>query len=38
VFEALLVSITYTRVDDPFENYFQAAIWLTFTLLETISR
>jgi hypothetical protein len=30
---ALLASIPYTRVDDSFENYFQAVLWLTFTLL-----
>ena len=33
ILEALFVSIPYTRADDPFENYFQAVIWLTFTLL-----
>ena len=33
ILEALFASIPYTRSDDPFENYFQAVIWLTFTLL-----
>ncbi len=30
---ALFASIPYTRADDPFEHYFQAVIWLVFTLL-----
>lgn len=30
---ALFASIPYTRADDPFENYFQAVLWLTFALL-----
>lgn len=33
ILEALFASIPYTREDDPFENYFQAVIWLVFTLL-----
>ena len=33
VLTALFASITYTRGDDPFENYFQAVIYLVFTLL-----
>jgi len=33
VIEALFASIPYTRASDPFENYFQAVLWLTFTLL-----
>ena len=33
VIEALFASIPYTRADDPFENYFQAVIWLVFALL-----
>ena len=33
ILAALFASIPYTRVDDPFENYFQAVLWLTFTLL-----
>lgn len=33
VIEALFASIPYTRASDPFENYFQAVIWLTFALL-----
>ncbi len=33
VIAALFASIPYTRASDPFENYFQAVIWLTFTLL-----
>jgi hypothetical protein len=33
VFEALFASIPYMRADDPFENYFQAIIWLVFALL-----
>jgi hypothetical protein len=31
--EALFASIPYTRADDPFENYFQAVLWLVFTML-----
>lgn len=33
IIEALFASIPYTRADDPFENYFQAVLWLVFTLL-----
>ena len=33
ILEALFASIPYTRADDPFENYFQAVVWLVFTLL-----
>jgi hypothetical protein len=33
VIAALFASIPYTREADPFENYFQAVLWLTFTLL-----
>ena len=33
VFEALFASVPYTKADDPFENYFQAVIWLVFSLL-----
>ena len=33
VLAALFASIPYTRGDDPFENYFQAVIWLVFELL-----
>ena len=33
VLAALFASIPYTRADDPFENYFQAVIYLVFTLL-----
>jgi len=33
VIAALFASIPYTRASDPFENYFQAVLWLTFTLL-----
>ena len=33
VLAALFTSIPYTKEDDPFENYFQAVIWLVFTLL-----
>ena len=33
ILEALFASIPYTRAADPFENYFQAIIWLTFALL-----
>ena len=33
VLAALFASIPYTRADDPFENYFQAVIWLVFSLL-----
>ncbi len=33
VLAALFASIPYTRADDPFENYFQAIVWLVFTLL-----
>ena len=33
VLAALFASIPYTREDDPFENYFQAIIWLVFTML-----
>jgi len=33
VLAALFASIPYTREDDPFENYFQAVIWLVFALL-----
>jgi hypothetical protein len=32
VLAALFASIPYTREDDPFENYFQAVIWLVFEL------
>ena len=33
VLAALFASIPYTRAADPFENYFQAVIWLVFALL-----
>ncbi|MBO7673375.1 MAG: PD-(D/E)XK nuclease domain-containing protein, partial [Atopobiaceae bacterium] len=33
VLAALFASIPYTRAEDPFENYFQAVIWLVFSLL-----
>lgn len=33
VIAALFASIPYTREDDPFENYFQAVLWLVFALL-----
>ena len=33
VLAALFASIPYTRGDDPFENYFQAIIWLVFSML-----
>ena len=33
VLAALFASIPYARADDPFENYFQAVIWLVFSLL-----
>ena len=33
VLAALFASIPYTREKDPFENYFQAVIWLVFSLL-----
>lgn len=33
VLAALFASIPYTREGDPFENYFQAIIWLVFELL-----
>lgn len=33
VLAALFASIPYTREDDPFENYFQAVLWLVFALL-----
>ena len=33
VLAALFASIPYTREADPFENYFQAVIWLVFSLL-----
>lgn len=33
VISALFASIPYTRADDPFENYFQAVLWLVFALL-----
>lgn len=33
VFTALFANITYTSEADPFENYFQAIIYLVFTLL-----
>ena len=33
VITTLFASIPYTREDDPFENYFQTVLWLTFTLL-----
>lgn len=33
VVAALFASIPYTKVRDPFENYFQAVLWLVFTLL-----
>ena len=38
VLSALFASIPYTRADDPFENYFQAVIYLTFTLLGRFAR
>ncbi|MBR7084762.1 MAG: ATP-binding protein [Oscillospiraceae bacterium] len=34
VLATIFARISYTRADDPFENYFQAVIWLTFTLLK----
>ena len=33
IIAALFASIPYTREDDPFENYFQAVLWLVFALL-----
>ena len=33
VLTALFASTPYTQEADPFEHYFQAVIWLTFTLL-----
>lgn len=33
VLTALFANMTYTKADDPFENYFQAVIYLVFTLL-----
>ena len=33
ILEAIFASIPYTKADDPFENYFQAVVWLVFTLL-----
>ena len=33
VIAALFASVPYTRADDPFENYFQAILWLVFALL-----
>lgn len=33
VLAALFASIPYTQASDPFENYFQAVIWLVFELL-----
>lgn len=33
VLAALFASVPYTQADDPFENYFQAIIWLVLTLL-----
>lgn len=33
VFTALFANITYTIKDDPFEHYFQAVVYLVFTLL-----
>ena len=33
VLAALFASIPYTREADPFENYFQAVVWLVFELL-----
>ena len=33
VLTAIFSRITYTKTDDPFENYFQTVIWLVFTLL-----
>ncbi len=33
VFTALFAGITYTREDDPFENYFQAILFIVMTLL-----
>ena len=33
ILEALFASIPYTHEADPFENYFQAVVWLVFTLL-----
>ena len=33
VLTAVFSRITYTKADDPFENYFQTVIWLIFTLL-----
>ena len=33
VLTALFASIPYTQAADPFENYFQAVVWLVFALL-----
>ena len=33
VLTAIFSRITYTKTNDPFENYFQTVIWLVFTLL-----
>lgn len=33
ILEALFASIPYTQASNPFENYFQAVVWLVFTLL-----
>lgn len=33
ILAALFAPISHTRADDPFENCFQAVLWLTFTLL-----
>ena len=33
VFTALFAGSTYTKADDPFENYFQTVLYLVFTLL-----
>ena len=33
ILAALFAGIPHTRSDDPFENCFQAVLWLTFTLL-----
>ena len=38
VLTALFASIPYTRADDPFENYFQAVVYLVFTLLGRFAR
>ena len=33
ILEAIFASIPYTRDGDPFENYYQAVVWLLFTML-----